>query len=85
MPIRIVGRLVLDRVVDNLFAEIEQVAFRTQNIVPGIDFSNDPLLTLVRLSDLTLRSGRARVSPESLTYFLADAISGARHGRARDH
>ncbi len=44
LPIRIVGRLVLDRVVDNFFAEIEQVAFCTQNIVPGIDFSNDPLL-----------------------------------------
>ena len=34
----------LDRVVDNFFAETEQVAFCTQNIVPGIDFSNDPLL-----------------------------------------
>jgi catalase len=44
VPIRIVGRLVLDRVVDNFFAETEQVAFCTQNIVPGIDFSNDPLL-----------------------------------------
>jgi catalase len=44
LPIRIVGRLVLDRVVDNFFAETEQVAFCTQNIVPGIDFSNDPLL-----------------------------------------
>ena len=38
------GRLVLDRVVDNFFAETEQVAFCTQNIVPGIDFINDPLL-----------------------------------------
>jgi catalase len=44
VPIRRVGRLVLDRVVDNFFAEIEQVAFCTQNIVPGIDFTNDPLL-----------------------------------------
>jgi catalase len=34
----------LDRCVDNFFAETEQVAFCTQNIVPGIDFSNDPLL-----------------------------------------
>ena len=40
----IVGRLVLDRIVDNFFAETEQVAFCTQNIVPGIDFTNDPLL-----------------------------------------
>jgi catalase len=44
LPARPVGRLVLDRVVDNFFAETEQVAFCTQNIVPGIDFTNDPLL-----------------------------------------
>ncbi len=44
VPIRRVGRLVLDRCVDNFFAETEQVAFCTQNIVPGVDFSNDPLL-----------------------------------------
>lgn len=44
MPIRKVGRLVLDRCVDNFFAETEQVAFCTSNIVPGIDFTNDPLL-----------------------------------------
>ncbi|HTW50982.1 MAG TPA: catalase [Stellaceae bacterium] len=44
VPIRVVGRLVLDRTVDNFFAETEQVAFCTQNIVPGVDFTNDPLL-----------------------------------------
>ena len=44
VPVRIVGRLVLDRQVDNFFATTEQVAFCTQNIVPGIDFTNDPLL-----------------------------------------
>ena len=44
VPVRIVGRLVLDRMVDNFFAETEQVAFCTQNIVPGVDFTNDPLL-----------------------------------------
>lgn len=44
VPVRVVGRLVLDRVVDNFFAETEQVAFMTQNVPPGIDFSNDPLL-----------------------------------------
>ncbi|MDY7103318.1 MAG: catalase [Actinomycetota bacterium] len=44
VPVRPVGRLVLDRVVDNFFAETEQVAFCTQNVVPGIDFTNDPLL-----------------------------------------
>jgi catalase len=44
VPVRRVGRLVLDRNVKNYFAETEQVAFGTQNIVPGIEFSNDPLL-----------------------------------------
>jgi catalase len=44
IPIQRVGRLVLDRCVDNFFAETEQVAFGTLNIVPGIDFSDDPLL-----------------------------------------
>jgi catalase len=44
IPVRIIGRMVLDRNVDNFFAETEQVAFLPSNIVPGIDFSNDPLL-----------------------------------------
>jgi catalase len=44
VPVKRVGRLVLDRCVQNFFAETEQVAFCTQNIVPGIDFTNDPLL-----------------------------------------
>ncbi len=52
VPIRKVGRLVLNRTVDNFFAETEQVAFCTQNIVPGIDFSEDPLLQLRNFSYL---------------------------------
>jgi catalase len=44
VPIRRVGRLVLDRCVDNFFAETEQVAFHTGNVVPGVDFTDDPLL-----------------------------------------
>ena len=44
VPVKIVGRLVLDRPVDNAFAETELVAVCPQNIIPGIDFSNDPLL-----------------------------------------
>ena len=43
-PLRRVGRMVLDRNPDNFFAETEQVAFCTAHVVPGIDFSNDPLL-----------------------------------------
>ncbi|MBW0371232.1 catalase [Ensifer adhaerens] len=44
LPVEIVGRLVLDRNPDNFFAETEQVAYCPANIVPGIDFTNDPLL-----------------------------------------
>ena len=44
VPLRPVGRMVLNRNPDNFFAETEQVAFCTQHVVPGIDFSNDPLL-----------------------------------------
>ncbi|MEG3155100.1 catalase [Sphingomonas sp. RB1R13] len=44
VPLIIVGRMVLDRNVDNFFAETEQVAFLPTNVVPGIDFTNDPLL-----------------------------------------
>ncbi|WGJ15278.1 catalase [Methylocapsa sp. D3K7] len=44
LPVRLIGRMVLDRNVDNFFAETEQVAYCPANIVPGIDFTNDPLL-----------------------------------------
>ena len=44
VPLTPVGRMVLNRNPDNFFAETEQVAFCTAHIVPGIDFSNDPLL-----------------------------------------
>lgn len=44
VPVTPVGRMVLDRNPDNFFAETEQVAFCTAHVVPGIDFTNDPLL-----------------------------------------
>jgi len=44
VPITPLGRLTLNRNPDNFFAETEQVAFCTAHIVPGVDFSNDPLL-----------------------------------------
>ncbi len=44
VPVQIVGRMVLDTNVDNFFAETEQAAFCTANVVPGIGFTNDPLL-----------------------------------------
>ncbi|MGI4812392.1 MAG: catalase [Janthinobacterium lividum] len=45
VPVQPVGRMVLNRNPDNFFAETEQVAFCTAHVVPGIDFSNDPLLS----------------------------------------
>ena len=44
VPLTPIGRMVLNRNPDNFFAETEQVAFCTAHVVPGIDFSNDPLL-----------------------------------------
>ncbi|MFN3627565.1 MAG: catalase, partial [Parvibaculum sp.] len=44
IPVEVIGRMTLNRNVDNFFAETEQVAFLPTNILPGIDFSNDPLL-----------------------------------------
>jgi catalase len=44
LPLRIIGKMTLTRNVDNYFAETEQVAFATTDVVPGIDFTNDPLL-----------------------------------------
>lgn len=44
VPVTIVGRMVLNKNPDNFFAETEQIAFHPGHVVPGIDFSNDPLL-----------------------------------------
>ncbi len=44
VPLKVVGRMVLDRNPANFFGETEQVAYCTANVVPGIDFTNDPLL-----------------------------------------
>ncbi|CAN5186918.1 catalase [soil metagenome] len=44
VPVQLVGKMTLDRNPDNFFAETEQVAFHPGHVVPGIDFSNDPLL-----------------------------------------
>ena len=44
IPLKVIGRMVLDRWPDNFFAETEQVAFCPSHLVPGIDFSDDPLL-----------------------------------------
>ncbi|ARF18045.1 catalase [Sporosarcina ureae] len=44
IPVQLIGKMTLNRNVDNEFAELEQVAFNPANVVPGIDFSNDPVL-----------------------------------------
>jgi len=44
VPVQLVGTLTLNRNPDNFFAETEQVAFHVGNVVPGIDFTNDPLM-----------------------------------------
>ena len=44
VPLKVIGRMVLDRWPNNFFAETEQVAYCPAHVVPGIDFSNDPLL-----------------------------------------
>ncbi|WP_409290864.1 catalase [Peribacillus sp. SCS-37] len=44
VPVKLVGKMMLNRNVDNVFAETEQAAFHPGHVVPGIDFSNDPLL-----------------------------------------
>lgn len=44
VPVKLIGKMTLNKNVDNEFAELEQVAFNPANVVPGIDFSNDPVL-----------------------------------------
>jgi hypothetical protein len=73
VPATPVGRMVLNRNPDNFFAETEQVAFCTAHVVPGIDFSNDPLLAgrihsrldiqITRLGKLTGPAIRERMVP----------------------
>ncbi|MFN8551355.1 MAG: catalase [Candidatus Obscuribacterales bacterium] len=58
VPVQRVGKLVLNKTVDNFFEETEQVAFCTNNIVPGIDFTNDPLLQLRNFSYLDTQLSR---------------------------
>jgi catalase len=58
LPLRIIGKMVLDRNVDNYFAETEQVAFATTDVVPGIDFTNDPLLQGRNLSYIDTQLSR---------------------------
>ena len=85
VPVRRIGRLVLDRTVDNFFAETEQVAFCTQNIVPGIDFTNDPLLQGRNFSYLDTQL--KRLGGPNFTYLPVNAptLSGRALPAGRSH
>jgi len=65
VPLVPVGKMVLNRNPDNFFAETEQVAFCTAHIVPGIDFSNDPLLQ-GRIHSYVARRSLAWAAPTSM-------------------
>ncbi|MET8981461.1 catalase [Streptomyces sp. NPDC004539] len=58
IPVRPIGRMVLDRNPENFFAETEQVAFHTANLVPGVDFTDDPLLQARNFSYLDTQLSR---------------------------
>ena len=86
VPVTPVGKLVLNRNPDNFFAETEQVAFCTAHIVPGIDFSNDPLLAgrihsyvdtqISRLGDPTFTRFRSMRRSPRFTTINATACTG---------
>jgi len=58
VPIEYIGEMTLDRVVDEFFAETEQVAFCTSHIVPGVGFTDDPLLQGRNFSYLDTQQSR---------------------------
>lgn len=62
VPVRIIGKLTLNRNTDNFFAETEQIAFHPGHVVPGIDFTNDPLLqggcSRIRIHSSRVLAGR---------------------------
>lgn len=66
VPIRYLGELELNRNVDNYFCEVEQVAFCTSHIIPGIDFSDDPLLQGRNFSYFDTQISRLGINWEEL-------------------
>ena len=82
VPVQRIGKLTLNRNPDNFFAETEQIAFHLGNIVPGIDFTNDPLLQgrLFSYIDTQLIASTARTS----TRFPSTARSARCFNNQRD-
>lgn len=86
VPVRPIGRMVLDRNPDNFFAETEQVAFHTAHVVPGIDFTNDPLLQARNFSYLDtqlLRLGGSNFQQIPVNRPLAQVSNNQRDGFAQ--
>lgn len=83
VPVRPVGRMALNRNPDNFFAETEQVAFHTANLVPGIDFTNDPLLQFRNFSYLDtqlIRLGGPNFAQLPVNRPVADVRTNQRDG-----
>jgi len=86
VPVQAIGKMVLNRNVDNYFAETEQVAFHLGHVVPGIDFSNDPLLQgrLFSYTDTQLkRLGGPNFHEIPINRSLAPIHNGQRDGHMR--
>ena len=86
VPVQPLGKMVLNRNVDNYFAETEQVAFHLGHVVPGIDFSNDPLLQgrLFSYTDTQLkRLGGPNFHEIPINRSLAPIHNGQRDGHMR--
>ena len=86
VPVQIIGKLTLNRNPDNYFAETEQVAFHPGHLVPGIDFSNDPLLQgrLFSYTDTQLsRLGSANFHEIPINRPLAAVDNNQRDGQMR--
>lgn len=83
VPVQPVGKMVLNRNPNNFFAETEQVAFHTANIVPGIDFTNDPLLQARNFSYLDtqlIRLGGPNFAQIPINRPVAEVMNNQRDG-----
>ena len=86
VPVRLIGKMTLNRNPDNFFAETEQVAFHPGHVVPGIDFSNDPLLQgrlFSYLDTQLLRLGGPNFAEIPINRPLAPAHNNQRDGHMR--
>ena len=85
MPLEVIGEMVLNRTVDEYFPEVEQVAFCTSHIVPGIGFSDDPLLQGRNFSYFDTQISRLGVNWEELPINrpVCPVLNHQRDGKAR--